>query len=401
MKALMYGAGNIGRGFVGQAFAFSGYGVTFIDIADPVVNALNRDRRYPVRILSGSVYEDNWVEGVRAVNGRDAEKVSMEIAAADIMATAVGARVLPVIAPVIAAGIKQRFTQTSAPLDIIICENLIDANKLLEELIMKNLNSGEIELFRKRVGLVEASIGRMVPIQTPEMQDGNPLRVCTEAYNFLPVDKEAFKGEIPKIANMVPCGRFDFYIKRKLFIHNMGHAVCAYLGMLKGDKFIYETALQDDILFIVQNAMMESALALSSKFGVPLADLHFHIRDLLFRFSNKALADTCARVGADTSRKLGPRDRLIGAIGCCREEKVTPAFISAGTAAALYCHLKEKGAKLSMESAAMALENLSGLSSASPDAALILSMYDLIAGNTDLPAIILAATEAGARKGVV
>jgi mannitol-1-phosphate 5-dehydrogenase len=401
MKAVIYGAGNIGRGFIGQLFAFSGYGVTFIDVAEAVINALNRDRRYPVRILSDSAYEDNWVEGVRAVNGRDIEKVSAEIAAADIMATAVGVRVLPLIAPIIAAGIKRRFTQTSAPLDIIICENLIDANRVLEKLIAENLNGGEIELFHKRIGLVEASIGRMVPVQTLEMRDGNPLRICTEAYGFLPVDKEAFKGKIPEIVNMVPCGRFDFYIKRKLFIHNMGHAVCAYLGMLKDDEFIYETALQGDILSIAQNAMLESALALSSKFGVPLADLHFHIRDLLLRFSNKALGDTCARVGGDTIRKLGSRDRLVGAIGCCREEKVTPAFISVGTAAALYCHLKEKGSSISMETAAMALEDLSSLSPASPDAALILSMYALIAGNRDLSGIIMAATEAGARQGIV
>jgi mannitol-1-phosphate 5-dehydrogenase len=302
---------------------------------------------------------------------------------------------------VIAAGIKKRFARTKAPLNIIICENLIDADKLLEKLVKENLDDIEKTLFDERIGLVEASIGRMVPIQTPEMQDGDPLRVCTEAYGFLPVDKEAFKGDMPKIANMVPYGRFDFYVKRKLFIHNMGHAVCAYLGMLKGDSFIYETVRRGGVLYIAQNAMLESALALSSKFSVPLAGLYFHIQDLLRRFSNKALGDTCARVGGDTARKLGPQDRLIGAVRCCGEQGITPAFISVGAAAALHCRVQENGARPSRAAAAAVLEEVSGLGAASPEAALILSMYDRIAGGADLCEIIAAAAETGVPRNIV
>ena len=93
-------------------------------------------------------------------------------------------------------------------------------------------------MFDETVGLVEASIGRMVPVQTEEMKDGDPMRVSVEGYGFLPVDKAAFKGDIPSITNMVPFEPFDFYIKRKLYIHNMGHATCAYLGDLLGLEYI-------------------------------------------------------------------------------------------------------------------------------------------------------------------
>ncbi|MDR0310485.1 MAG: mannitol dehydrogenase, partial [Acidobacteriota bacterium] len=304
MKAVMYGAGNIGRGFIGQIFASSGYDLTFIDVAEPVITAINREGRYPVRILSNDSKEDIWIEGVTAIDGRDEDAAAGAIAEADIMATAVGVRVLPFIAPVIAAGLKRRFAlgrlskpRQHNPLNIIICENLIDANKVLEGLIKIQLNSDERELLDCHVGLVEASIGRMVPIQTPEMQDGNPLRICVEAYSFLPVDKAAFRGEIPSLTGMYPFDNFDLYIKRKLFVHNMGHAICAYLGMIRGDRYIYETVNSGSILYIAQNAMTESALALSAKYGASLPDLHYHIRDLLRRFSNKALGDTCARVG--------------------------------------------------------------------------------------------------------
>ena len=151
------------------------------------------------------------------------------------MATAVGARILKFIIGNIVAGLRKRWARTDKPLNIIICENLMDAEPdRREDAQGAPHRREECKLFDERVGLVEASIGRMVPVQTDEMKDGDPMRVCVERYGFLPTDKAAFKGEIPDIKNMVPFAPFDFYIKRKLYIHNMGHATCAYLGDLLG-----------------------------------------------------------------------------------------------------------------------------------------------------------------------
>ena len=381
MKAVMYGAGNIGRGFIGQVFARSGCELTFIDVVEPVVNALNRDRRYPVRILSEAGCQDQWVEGVGAIDGRDTEAAARAIAEADIAATAVGVRALPLIAPVIAAGLSRRFAaignQSIKPLNIIICENLIDADAVLERLIKEHLSEDDRKMFDKNTGLVRASIGRMVPVQTAEMQDGNPLRVCVEPYDTLPVEKAAFRGEIPSLTGMYPADNFDFYIKRKLFIHNLGHTICAYLGLIRGDTFIYETAGHGGILYIAQNAMLESALALSSQYGESFTDLHSHIRDLLKRFSNKALGDTCARVGLDTARKLGNKDRFIGALQCCAETGVAPVFIAAGTAAALFFYLKETNASQNREAALAVLKEVSALAGASPETEKILLFHSI------------------------
>jgi mannitol-1-phosphate 5-dehydrogenase len=398
MKAVMYGAGNIGRGFIGAVFARSGYEVTFIDVAEETVAALRREGRYPVRLLSETGFEDTWIEGVSAVDGRDLEQASGCIAGADIMATAVGVRALPLIAPVIAAGLKKRFARTELPLNIIICENLIDANHILAGLIKEHLSGGELALFDERAGLVEASIGRMVPLQTREMQDGNPLRVCVEAYRFLPVDRNAFIGEPPNLEGLVPFGQFDFYIQRKLFVHNMGHAICAYLGMLLEDRYIADAINRPEVLCITQNAMLESARALSLKYGMPLEDLFAHVQDLLCRFSNRALGDTCVRVGADTERKLGPGDRLIGAIKCCNEQGITPAFISVGAAAALSCHLRERG--LAPETAGEELAKIAGLAGSSPEAERVLALYRLLEGR-EIAELRRAALYAGRKPGVV
>ena len=376
MKAVMYGAGNIGRGFIGMLFSASGYEVTFIDVAEKLIDALNREKTYPVRIVSNEGFEDIDVERICAVNGNNTEAAAQAIAEADIMATAVGVNILKYIVPNLAAGIRRRIQAGGSPLNIIICENLIDADKLLAKLIRAELSEPEQDWFDKNIGLVEASIGRMVPVQTEEMKAGNPLRICVEQYDFLPVDKAAFKGEMPDIKNMVPFEPFDFYIKRKLYVHNMGHAICAYLGLYTHKDYIYEAIDDINIQSIVQNAMLESAMALTHKYRMPTEDLVKHFQNLLYRFTNKALKDTCKRVGADPKRKLSPTDRLIGASQLCLEGNISPVFISIGTAAAICEYIRENNLPQSTEQAEKVLESISALKKDHPIYTYVLPVYN-------------------------
>ena len=389
-QAVMYGGGNIGRGFIGALLSQSGYRVTFIDVAEPVIQALQEQNKYPVRIVSTEGYEDVWVENVTAVNGNLPDAVDA-IANCDIMATAVGARILKFIVPNIVAGLRKRWEMEKGLLNIIICENLNDANKILEGMLKEQLTKEECKKFDETVGLVEASIGRMVPVQTEEMKAGEPMRVCVEKYGFLPVDKAAFKGEVPEIKNMVPYEPFDFYIKRKLYVHNMGHATCAYLGDLLGLGYIYQAIAVPEIRILVQNAMQESQMALSKHYDVPAAALQEHITDLLYRFTNAALKDTCQRVGGDPARKLSPSDRLIGSSLLALEEGITPAYIAVGAATGLHRYLKENGHSHSINAAEEALLEISKLEKGHFLVKLILHYYVLITEGCSLAKLVTEA----------
>lgn len=334
-KAIMYGAGNIGRGFIGKTFSQSGYEVCFIDVAQAVVNKLNEDRCYPVKIVTNDGQEEEIIKNVRAVNGMDIDNVAEKIADADIMATAVGVNVLPRIIKPICAGLKKRFDEGEAPLNIIICENLIDADKYLRKLIEEEMGAEYKEILDTKLGLVEASIGRMVPIMTEEMKEGNILKVWVEPYDELPVDKAAFVGEIPTINHLLPFTPFGFYIKRKLFIHNMGHAMCAYLGWQKGYEYIYECVADQEIRDLAEAAMKDTAKALNKEYDVPIQEIYDNVFDLLYRFGNKSLGDTVFRVGRDPIRKLGNNDRLTGAALYCTEQGLTPSNIIKGIVAGL------------------------------------------------------------------
>ncbi len=370
-KAVLYGAGNIGRGFIGQLLFESGYQTTFIDVNTELVQALNERGSYPVRILANESCSDVQVENVAAIDGRDEHAAADAIVRADLMATAVGANVLPRIAPAVALGLYKRYENGGAPLDILICENLQNAGPVFRELLLERLPEAARAWFDESVGLVETSIGRMVPLQTPELRDGDELRVCVEAYASLPVDSAAFKAGIPAIRGIKPYSPFSFYVQRKLYIHNMGHAFAAYCGDYLGQTYIWEAVGTPDIEAVVRCAMISSADALAKKYGVGSEELHAHVEDLLFRFANRRLGDTVYRVGRDLRRKLAPGDRMTGALRLCLESGCDYTGIALGIALALrFSH-----EALEMP-AALALKEICQIGEDEPVYARILEMYE-------------------------
>ena len=393
-KAVMYGAGNIGRGFIGQLFSLSGFEVTFIDINEAVIEKLQNDRKYPLYITGKNGYEKTEVLNVTGLLGKDPEVVGEMIAKADVMATAVGVNVLPYIAKPIACGVKRRFKEgNKTPLNIIICENRLEADKYLRSLVSEHLDDAEKEYFNEYFGLVEASIGRMVPATDEKLKADNMLAVCVEEYCELPVDKLAFKGEIPEIVNLKPFSPFEFFIQRKLFMHNMSHALTAYLGTLCGDEFIWQSALNPSIKLLSLQALLESAQALSIEHNVPIKELIDHSEDLLYRFENKLLGDTTLRVGRDTIRKLSSNDRLIGAHNICKKNGISPIYICLGIAAALLFSPEDDNASIEIaeytraNGVKEALKKYSNLEDAD-SAALIEKLYNMLVSKTDFAEII-------------
>lgn len=394
-KAVVYGAGNIGRGFIGQLFSQSGYEVVFLDINPVIIERLNSDHCYPIKIIGDGIDKEIIVENVRGLNAIDPDSAADEIANADIMASAVGVNVLPRIVKTIAVGLKKRWrNENFQPFNIIICENLLDANHFIENLIKQELNDKEQKYFDMTVGLVRASVGRMVPVMTAEALQGNPLRICVEEYCELPVDKDSFKGEIPQIVNMKPVSPFGIYIHKKLFMHNMAHSLMAYLGFREGMQKIWETCGNPYIKLIALRALVEASEALSEEYGVLLRTLIEHSEDLLYRFGNKQLGDTVERVGKDPVRKLSKSDRLIGLGLLCEKHGIKPVYISIGIAAGflfnpLGDYMADRVQKsLSKDGVENAVKEICGLDLSDIMFRMIVEFYNLLRSNVELGQIL-------------
>ena len=334
-RAVVYGAGKIGRAFVGRKLVDSGYDVCFMDYVQPLVDALNARGGYTVRVASEAGDRDIAVVGIHALNSLTEAAVEA-IAGCDVMATAVGANSLPEIAPVIAKGAALRMARGGGCLNVLLCENQMAADELMHRHVYAALTPAQQAWADGHLGLVAACIGCTVPVPTPEMKAEDPLLLCMDPYRDLPVDKTDIKGECPEIDGLIPFEPFEFYIKRKLFIHNGGHALCAYMGWPRGYETVADAMEDDEIARAVAAHMRACAAALIARFGEGVRqDVEANVADLLRRFRSRALHDTLDRVGADPVRKLRRSDRLVGAALFALENGVDPAPTLAGIAAAL------------------------------------------------------------------
>lgn len=321
---LIFGAGKIGRSFIGQLFGQSDYHVIFVDVDLEIVKELNRRSSYPV-VIKGKKDETILVENVRAVSGLDRGVVKKEIAQTAIMAVCVGKNALGKIMPVIAEGLMLRQEVTpNRPLDIILAENMRSANNFVHEKLASLLP--ESYPLDKLVGLVETSIGKMVPIMTEEDLKNDPLMIFAERYNTLIVDRQGFKGAIPEVEGLSAKENIQAWVDRKAFIHNLGHATTAYIGSYYHPKatFIYEVLNDKNVLNAVYRVMLQAAEILTTFYpdDFTFNDLKTHIDDLLSRFQNRALKDTIFRVGQDLPRKLGIDDRFAGIIQMAKEKEL-------------------------------------------------------------------------------
>jgi mannitol-1-phosphate 5-dehydrogenase len=305
-KAIQFGAGNIGRGFIGAVLAQAGYQLIFADVVEELIRQINSRKEYTVHVTDINNYNFT-VKGISAVNSGGAEVVE-HIKDADIITTSVGLRILKFIAPTIAKGIQaRRASGIEKPLNVIACENGLKATSRLKELVFDFLTDEDKAWVTAHVGFPDAAVDRIVPPVHCEI----PLDVAVEEYFEWCVERSAFVGEVLQIKGMTPVDNLLAYVERKLFTLNTGHATAAYLGRLKGLDTIGDCVADHVILPIVREAMQQSGEALIRKYGFD-REAHFaYIDKILKRLSNPYLSDECDRVGREPLRKLAPDDRLI------------------------------------------------------------------------------------------
>jgi len=384
-QAVIFGAGNIGRGFIGQLYSESDYEVTFVDVDRPLLDTLNERGRYTIRLVTNEQTEEVTVGPVRALHSGDLDAVAEAVSRAEIGATAVGAGILKHIAPAMAAGITRRAQLGVAePFNLILCENLHGAAAIFRAMVLAALPPEHHAYLAAHIGFVDTVIARMVPPLTPEMRAQDPSLIIVEPYKELPVDRDGFVSAPPAIVGMIPYAPFSFFTDRKLYIHNAGHAVLGYLGYLAGYEYGYQSLADDEIYLQARGAMEESALALTRKYRPAPGALIANIEDLLHRFGNRALGDTILRLGRDPVRKLARSDRLVGAALNALAQGVTPVHLVTGIAAGLrFAHpddpvAQRVQAQLREQGIERVLAEVCGLAADEPLARMVIERYRTI-----------------------
>lgn len=329
MLAIQYGAGNIGRGFIGCLLHESGYEVVFADVIQDIIDQINNLGQYKVHVKDVKT-DEILVDNVRAINSME-DKILDEIAKADIITTAVGVNILDKIAPTIAKGIshKNALGNTNS-LNIIACENAVMATSKLKEFVYSYLNENDRAFADSYIGFANCSVDRIVP----PVSDVDGIDVCVENYYEWNVCKDELIGNI-KIDGINLVDNLESYIERKLFTLNTGHAITAYLGFINDYEYIDQAINDEKIYEIIKNAMNESGKALVKKYGFDENSHNCYIDKIINRFKNPYLKDDVTRVGRQPLRKLSIEDRLVKPMLTAYEYDMPVDNLLIGIAAAL------------------------------------------------------------------
>ncbi len=328
MKAVHFGAGNIGRGFVGQLLHEGGYELVFSDVAGALVDAINAVDTYTVHEV-GTGGADRVVTGFRAINSADdPDALVDEIASADVVTTAVGPTILRFVAPPLVAGLRAR-EASAPPLQVMACENAIGATDLLRREAAEVAGDEWAELSAKAV-FANTAVDRIVPGQPA----GEGIDVTVEPFFEWAIEAAPFGDAPPNIPGAHFVDDLAPYIERKLFTVNTGHAATAYFGAQAGHEKISDALADPQIAAQVAAALEETSAVLVRKHGLDAEELADYRETILDRFRNPGLPDTVARVGRQPLRKLSRNERFIGPAAEAAESGLsTSALVAAVTAA--------------------------------------------------------------------
>ena len=328
-QSVQFGAGNIGRGFIGHLLWESGYRIVFVEASLDLVNLLNKRLNYPLRLLEKNGQERNLIiDNLVAYHTKEKNNIAKAIATSPVIFTAVGVKNLSAIAPLVADGIQLRLKENPETFNILLCENLKDAPQFFKNEVEAYLNTEGKKFLQEKVGFVGTVVARMVPVMDKRFGVDDPLFIVAEAYHKLPYDAKAVKGSFPELSGLKPVQNFPSEVDKKLFIHNLGHATLAYFGYLKGFEYIHQAISDSEIKNLLDEALSETSISILRKYpDLDQVEENEFVEDLKERFFNSLLMDTVYRVGRDPIRKLSKEDRIIGAITLCQSQGVFPAAI--------------------------------------------------------------------------
>jgi mannitol-1-phosphate 5-dehydrogenase len=298
--AVHFGAGNIGRGFIGALLQDAGYHVVFADVNQELIDSMRALGSYTLTELASipkqTVYSDFQV--LNSVT--EAQLLTQLIAKAEIVTASVGANILERIAPIIEAGLNQRILVDK--LVVMACENALGASEIIKR-AMKDQ-----QLANKRAIFCNTAVDRIVPLQVEHSEPD----VAVEPFSEWIIESTPLEGRKLNLPGATFVEDLDPFIERKLYTVNTAHLAVALVGRQFGHETVIEAMADSEVMPKVLAAIQETSAALIRKHGFEPAAHAAYVEKTLSRLSNPAIDDEIVRVGRDPLRKLSRYERLIG-----------------------------------------------------------------------------------------
>lgn len=306
MKAVHFGAGNIGRGFIGQVLHKNNFDIVFIDTNQELIDQINENQCYQIEYIDES-QSRFLIDRVTALNPlQSRSQIEELLSTADIITTSVGVHNLKHIAPILKNGLLKRAVEKS--LNILANENAVNATNLLKEEISRICTESEWKHIEKNTYFVNTAIDRL----SLSKSENNECIALVEPYfewvvnqSQLAPDTSYYLSDVKFTDDLMP------FIERKLFIVNAEHAAFAYVGALFGYTTIYEAIRDNRINSLVRAFLTENIIYFTKKYLMDERELYEFVENTIVRHGNPLLVDPIERVGRSPIRKLSKEERLV------------------------------------------------------------------------------------------
>lgn len=333
--AFVFGAGKTGRGFAAHLAHKGGYGIILVDKDASLIEHLGMAGKYTVEVLGAPAL--NCTIHPEKVFHIDGDWISDFIHTRLIFVSVFGNN-LEALSKPFARGLAAWLEKNSGTyLNIITCENFLNAANWLREKISLHLNAREQEELNRRVGFSEAIV------LSTCLAANYPESLTVRAQNFfeLPCDGDALKGEWPRVRGLKPLPNFGRQLQRKIFTYNCINAVITYLGAEKGYTQLYEAGNDPEILVHARRAALETSQAQVREYGFDRDEQRKWVDAAFSKFADKDIPDPIERNGADPVRKLGVNDRLVGPALLATKHGIVAEGLTGAIIAAFHFHDKK------------------------------------------------------------
>jgi mannitol-1-phosphate 5-dehydrogenase len=378
-SVVIFGAGKIGRGFIGQLFYRSGWKLYFFDVVQPVVDLLNREKKYRVEVSSAKP-DIEYIPIEQAFGPSDKEELKKIISEINIIVTSVGANNIASTVEFLKPMLKSR--SSAAPLNWMICENADKPAEQIRSLLLKDADEKFKKFVEKDLGLVETQILRTGMPADPAVLAKEPLAVRMQNWWTLPLDKDAFKGKIPDIKGFQPKSNFGNELQRKVYTFNGTNGPISYVGWMNGHRILHEAALSPEMKDYLQKIQEESAHGLVHEFNLDPAEHKEFQKLAMQKYTDPSINDQIERNARDSKRKLAPRERLVGpAVLCLKHGRKPEAYAIAIAAALAYNGSDDAGTKevqqvIKEKGVEAALEKICGIKSGDELSKMVAKAYN-------------------------
>ncbi|MHB9023268.1 MAG: mannitol dehydrogenase family protein [Armatimonadota bacterium] len=331
-RVMILGAGSTGRAHIGELAYEAGWELLLVDKDPRLVAELQHAGRYQVRLYGPQGVRQVCVDRFQAFQVDDTERLVREALEIPLILTSLFSQNLPEIAPLIAKILTARQqAAVSTELNIICCENMQNSSSILRGLVEPLLSPEVAEYARAHVGFPDCMISRVVPLAVE-----HPLDMPAEDYNEWTVDAAGFVGPPVDLPAMELVTDQDARLARKFFLHNGGHAVCAYWGFHRGHTYIHEAVADPFVLDRVVGAIHEIARVVARRYGFSEESALEYGLELGARGAVAELKDLILRVVRDPLRKLSRPERFVAPAEMALAEGLPCAEIVRGIAAVLH-----------------------------------------------------------------